>query len=196
MTDNWLTLKDVPTTAPVLEPITLADLKLDLGATGSALDTPLTNNILSARKSVEGYLRRQLMTATWTGYLDRFPSGDTIYVPLPPLQSITSIYYIDSDGDSQLWDAGSYAVDIASGPGRITLAYGESWPDTREQANAVTIVFVAGFGATAASVPEDITHALRLQVERDSMPVSEYREHTLNRSIQALLAPWRILRGG
>ena len=55
-------------------------------------------------------------------------------------------------------------VDTDSYPGRVTLAYGETWPSTRGIANSVTITMVAGYGSTAASVPAEAKQAIRLLV--------------------------------
>ena len=112
----------------------------------------------------DGWLGRALMTQTWDLFLDVFPAGSkSIQIPLPPLQSVTSVKYINPDGNLITLDASKYIVDIAATPGLIHAAYGESWPDTRCQSNAVTVRFVAGYG-TAAAVPEPVKAALKLLV--------------------------------
>jgi hypothetical protein len=42
-------------------------------------------------------------------------------------------------------------VDINEEPGRVYLAYGESWPSTQDIRNAVTIRFVAGYAITSVA---------------------------------------------
>lgn len=70
-----------------------------------------------------------------------------ICVPCVPLISVTSITYIDVDGVTQTLSSSLYSItDPAKGV--ITLNYGESWPTTRWQPNAVTVRFVAGMAAT------------------------------------------------
>lgn len=127
---------------------------------------------------VENYTRRCLITATWTLKLDQWnderyvrPSKYTawdgrhemaIFVPRPPLGSVTSIQYIDDDGNTQTLATSKYRVDTASTPGRITVAYNETLPSIREVTGAVTITHTAGYGATYESVPIAIRHAIAM----------------------------------
>lgn len=106
----------------------------------------------------DGYLGRALLTQTWDLKFDRFPgfSDEPIEVPLPPLQSVTSITYVDTAGATQTWASSEYDVDTHSEPGRILPGYNYRWPSTRDQINAVTLRFVAGYGADPADVPERI----------------------------------------
>ncbi len=152
-------------TAPVAEPISTAEAKSHARVDISADDTLIDDYIAAARRWAELYTRRQFVTATWDLTLDAFPLSDRcpIWVPLPPLQSVTSISYVDADGQTQTWDAAEYLVDSKSEPGRILPAYGETWPVTRDQANAVTVRFVAGYGL-AAAVPATLKTAVRLLV--------------------------------
>ena len=148
-------------TAPTIEPITVAELKQQCRIDNDDADDLLLSYIVAARGVVESRLRRQLITATWRLNLDRFPSW-CIDIPLPPLLSITSVQYLDSDGTTQTLASSEYTVDIRSEPGRLTPAYGKSWPTTRDQVNAVTILYTAGYGDTRASVPQGIRQAIRL----------------------------------
>lgn len=79
----------------------------------------------------------------------------------PPLLTITSIAYVDTNGDSQTFSSDDYSADLDSIPGRAVLNYGESWPSTRTQPQAVTVTFTAGYG-TAAAVPEEYKAAIKL----------------------------------
>lgn len=129
----------------------------------------------------DGILGRALVQQTWDLKLDRFPrnrdSGydvpyfvrNAIRVPLPPLQSVTSITYIDPAGDEQTLSDTLYTVDTSSEPGRITPAYGQCWPQTQEVMNAVTVRFVAGYDVDSptdygANVPGPIKSAIKLLV--------------------------------
>lgn len=90
-------------------------------------------------------------------------TGYEIYIPFPPLQTVDSIKYIDVDGIQQTLDPSQYIVDKISEPGRITPAYGASWPGTRNQINAVEVTFTCGYGA-AASVPQKIKQWIAVRV--------------------------------
>jgi uncharacterized phiE125 gp8 family phage protein len=77
---------------------------------------------------------------------------------------VTSIYYIDPDGNSTLWSSTNYVLVKNVEPARIVLAYNCTWPATRYQAQAVTIVYVSGYGASASAVPQRCIHALKLLI--------------------------------
>jgi uncharacterized phiE125 gp8 family phage protein len=153
-------------TAPTDEPLTLVEAKEHLRVDDAADDDLIANQRKAARVYVETVLGRQLMLATWNLYLDSFPSGDTpIYVPLPPLLSVVSITYVDTDGVSQTEASTVYTVDTDREPGRIYLAYDQSWSDTRSQRKAVTVQFTAGYSSGNAAaqqlaVPQTIKAAI------------------------------------
>lgn len=134
----------------------IADASLGVQAptTNTTGDPELNALIKAVRHAAEGYTRRALVTQTWDLKLDRFPCW-TINVPKPTLQSVTSITYVDTDGNTQTLAADQYLVDTSSEPARITPVFGGIWPVTRWQNNAVTVRFVAGYGL-AATVPDGI----------------------------------------
>lgn len=148
-------------TPPTAEPRTTAEAKAHLRVTGTDEDTYIDALVAGARQAVENYTGRALITQTWTYYLDAFPDW-TIEVPLPPLQSIASIKYTDTDGVLQTVDAADYIVDAVSARGRITPAFGKVWPTPRGIINAVQIELVAGYGNAASDVPMAIRQALDL----------------------------------
>lgn len=130
-----------------------ASLGAEAPSTNTTLDPLLTRFIKTARQMAEQELRRYLVTQTLDAYFEEFPKDGFL---LPPLSSVTSITYVDTDGVTQTLAASEYQVDSASKPARIRPAYNVVWPYTRTQMNAVIVRFVAGYGATAASVPECI----------------------------------------
>lgn len=140
----------------------IADVSLGAEApsTNGTLDPLLSNFIKTARQRAEGELRRYLITQTIDAYFDHFPR-DGFY--LPPLTSVTSITYTDTDGNVQVLAADQYQVDSASIPARIIPAYGVVWPYTRQQLNAVIIRFVAGYG-DASAVPACIKDWMLFQI--------------------------------
>lgn len=156
-------------TPPIHEPVDLVEMKEFLRVTGSAEDRLISRLIVEAREQFDGryaWFNRALITQTWKLSLDHFPlycerpevmwmRQFSIVVPLPPLQSVGSIQYVDGDGNLQTLDPSLYVVDTQSEPGEIAPAYGTIWPVTRWQPNAVTVVFTAGYGA-ATKVPEEI----------------------------------------
>ena len=111
----------------------------------------------------DGWLGRAIMTQTWQLHLDSFPCRQ-IKLPFPPLQSVSSISYVDTDGAPQTYSSSLYEVVTAAEPGLVQPIYGGSWPATRVQKNAVTITYVAGY-ADAASVPPQLQSYILAMVE-------------------------------
>ncbi len=173
------------TTPPTVEPVTLVEAKAHLRVDSSDEDSLITAWITAARQYIEDRTWRQLCTATYTLKLDTFPNYGScaksgwmfdgiIYVPRPPLQSVTSIAYTDTNNVTQTWSASNYLVDAVSEPGRISAAYNTYWPFIRGNAFANgSIVFVAGYGL-AVSVPTPLKQALLLLVSH----FNENREAT------------------
>lgn len=148
---TWQKLKTVLQTGPQEEPVSLAQAKRFLRVQHDLDDADITGLIEDARERAERVTGRQLVTATWAMYLDRLPCE--IRVPYPRLQAVSSIQYVDQDGDTQTLAASLYDVDTASEPGVISRAYGASWPVVKSSTpNVVTIAFTAGYGS-AGSVP-------------------------------------------
>lgn len=154
----------------------IADASLGAGAPSvNTTDDPvLVMLAASATRRAETVTRCALVTQTWDLTLDCFP-GWTLTVPKPPLRSVTSITYADSNGVLQTLDPSQYVVDIKSEPARITPAFGLVWPITRPEMNAVTVRFVCGFGA-ASDVPADVKHWMQmrlstLEINRESLSI-------------------------
>tara|TARA_R110000868_G_scaffold29889_25_gene111156 strand:+ start:3717 stop:4304 length:588 start_codon:yes stop_codon:yes gene_type:complete len=182
-------------TAPAAEPLSTAEAKAHLRVDVADDDDLIDRIIGAARRQAETFTGRALIGQTWDLDLDCFP-GWTIDVPKPPLQSVSQIEYLDADGVSQVLSSSLYRVDARRQPGRITPAYGEVWPVTRGTTNAVTVRFVAGYGAAGSDVPEDIRQAMLLIVG----DLYEHREETITgtivgripRSASALLHPYKV----
>lgn len=157
--------------------LNLADAALGAQApTSNTTGDPMMSALIAtARQQAEQELRRYLVTQTLDLYLDAFPAVDCQRVgyqyplsvadaiTLPPLQSVASITYTDTAGTAQTLAADQYQVDATSQPARITPAYGQSWPSTRDQSNAVKVRFVTGYGA-AAAVPACIKQWMLLRI--------------------------------
>lgn len=158
--------------APAVEPLTVQEVKdhLRIVDDGNVVEDALLEGLITAVRhhmdGWEGVLRRQLITATWDFSLPEFPPIKTyIELPLAPVQSITSVSYIDANGATQIWDNSKYQLsdDLTSHP-LLHLGYGESWPGTRDEPDSVTIRFVAGYGESGSDVPGPIRAAMLLLI--------------------------------
>ena len=175
------------TTAAAALPISLNEVKarLDIAGTDDSNDAEIMAQIRAATVEIERYLRRQLVDATWTMFMDKFPGrpldwwdgvrqiADTeltdltevIWVPKPPLDSVVHVKAHGSDGSETTVSSANYIVDTASEPGRIALKIGQSWPSTQLRSiNGVEVQFVAGYGPTGSDVPEPVRQAIMITV--------------------------------
>ncbi len=155
-------------TAPAAEPVSLEEAKLHLRVDSDADDDLVATLIEAARNNVEAHTSRALVNQTWDLKLDTFPPSHIFELPRPPLSSVTSITYVDIDGVEQTWASADYTVQANAGPysmpGTVALAYGASYPTHRSQPDAVTVRFVAGYGADGSSVPAAIRQAVLLLI--------------------------------
>lgn len=153
---------------PAVEPVSLTELKSHLRVDHNADDARLESLISMARQAVERDTGRSLITQTWVARLDQWPCH-AIDLMHPPVQSVTSITYIDGSGVTQTWSASEYSVDLYSQPGLIRPAYGCTWPTVRGDYRGITVTYVAGYGASGVSVPHELRQAvlLRCQMEYD-----------------------------
>jgi len=143
-------------TPPTSEPVTTEQAKLWLRLDSDAEIDTVAMLIAAARQTLDGadgYLGRCLDTQTWALTLDRFPCEREIRIPLPPLQEVVSVKYLDSTGAEQTFSSDSYRLDSDDWSGRILLDGGASWPSTLFERAAVTITFKAGY---ANGVPEGL----------------------------------------
>lgn len=152
------------TTAPAVEPVSVADAKEQSRIDISDDDSLIAEYLAAARKYAEDALTSSaFITQTWQLTMDAWPGGSTIYLPRAPLQSVTSVKYYDEDDNGSTFASSNYYVDTASKPGRLVLKSDASWPTTElREANGVLITFVAGYGDAAAAVPGPIKAGIRL----------------------------------
>jgi len=151
-------------TPPVLEPVTLAETKAHLRIEHTLEDILIGSLITAARNFVENFTRRALIEQSWKLTLDQFPCWE-IYIPKPPLISITKFEYLNSLGlTASLTETVDFIKDIESEPARLTPFYLGTWPIAYNQMNAVSITYKCGYGAAAATVPTAIKQSILLLV--------------------------------
>lgn len=160
------------TTDPVNEPLTAALVEEKMGF-GSGFDANIVANLITeATTQVEDDTRLSLITQEWTMTLDRFPCNmrEWIWIPRGPVQSIDSFTYVDSSGGSStLVENTDFRVSTEGTVTRLTPI--GDWPvdvaDSDDFADAITIVYTAGFGANASDIPAWVKGAMYLQVASD-----------------------------
>ena len=179
------------TIAPTEEPVTLEQAAEHLRLTTNTQDARLDDLIRAARDTVERITGRQLMTATWALRLDEFPSRE-IDLFYPPAQSVTSITYYDTAGDSQTLSTDVYELDAYTMPPRVVLKPNQWWESSEAgKYNAVTVTWVAGYTAMNL-VPPSIRHAILMAIEDMNEHSGRQSELRLqeNATFMALLQPY------
>ncbi len=144
---------------PSSEPLTVAEAKLFLRVSDSVDDDLIASLVTAARQHAEDYTRRALVAQTWAKSYDGFP--EYFVLPKAPLISVSSIKYLDENGDEQTLASDQYRLyQPTTDPAHITPEYGGSWPLTQIVRDSVTCEFIAGY-VDAEDVPADVKTAMK-----------------------------------
>jgi uncharacterized phiE125 gp8 family phage protein len=160
-------------------------------------DDLLTRLITAAREDCEDFQRRAYITRTYELWLDAWPDGDRIEIPMPILQAVNSVTYYDTNGDDyDLTEDDDFIVDTENEPGQVVLAYGKAWPSiTLRPVNGICIEFDAGYGAAAADVPAAVKQAMLLLIGHlyeNREAVTEKSTGVLPMAVESLLWKNRV----
>lgn len=128
-------------------------------------NTLIDRLITAARRRAENYLNRRFVTQTWDWMLDEAPTCDSFRLPWPPLQSITHIKYLPTDGSTLAsYSSTNYHVATPTNqPAYVKLNPGSAWPSVIDKLDSFQIRMVLGYGA-ASAVPDTIKQAVCLMV--------------------------------
>lgn len=181
--------------APVLKPVSVAEAKAHLRVTVSDEDTYIGTLIDAAIAHLDGWtgqLGQAICSQTWRDDHDDFSSS--MRLNLYPVQSVSSVKYIDTNGDEQTIDAANYSVLKIEGHYYVVFKSSYTFPALSvTEIPAVKIEYVAGY----TTPPAAICHAIKLMLGA----WYENREETVigvsvarlpdSVAINALLAPYR-----
>jgi len=146
------------TAAPAVRPLTASEFQRWARIDADLSDVGLTIALDAAIDEVERWIGARCITQTWT---DTWHDFLTTRLAWNPVQSITSVAYIDNAGDSQTLSTDVYELRTDIYGAYVGLKYGQQWPtDLRCPPTGVTVVYVAGFGDTGADVPGAIRNAI------------------------------------
>lgn len=151
-----VTVKTAPASLPVTtaEAKTLCDITFD---TDDALIDGLIKTAVSKFDGPTG-IGIALITQTWELSLDSFPTGDLELLGWP-VKSVSSVSYIDANGDTQTMPEADYRLDAKGDKARLSPAHGKSWPSSRGENGAVSIEYVVG--EAASNINPVLTLALK-----------------------------------
>lgn len=156
-------LKPVRTAAPSVKPVVLAEIKRQVRVLHDDDDSDLDAYLDAAIEHLDGYagiLGRALINQSWRQDFGTFAC--VMRLPLEPVSSVTSVTYYDGDNAQQTLATSVYTVLTDDRGPYIALKYGQSWPSTYSRRDAVSVTFVAGYGAAATDVPARIKQAIKL----------------------------------
>ncbi|HYE49584.1 MAG TPA: head-tail connector protein [Azospirillaceae bacterium] len=139
------------------EPITTAEAKAHLRVDGAAEDSLIAGLVAAARAHAEAYCGARLATQTVAMKCDGF--ADLGRLPEAPVQSVASVTYVDTSGDTQTLATSVYELRSDGLEAALVLKYGQAWPATR-MGSRITVTAVVGY----ATLPKDIRHALLLLI--------------------------------
>lgn len=168
------------TTAPASEPVTLTELKASLRITSTAEDTLLTQYITDARLLVERLTGRKLINQTITAYYTgmgeqissewwsgtRVMSEKMIYgnprleLEFAPVQSVTTVHAVETDNSETLIASTEYYLDNYDDDMRSLIRPVTFMNAGSRRENNMKVVYVAGYGSSASSVPSALRRAV------------------------------------
>lgn len=162
-------------TAPTDELVTLAEARKHLrfyDADDTSEDTYITSLIAAVVDNLDGpdgLVGRCLLEQQLRLTLDQFPCLDgygyarRVKIPLPPLVSVDSVKYTDSNGDEQTYaDFRTFGVGAKFG-GYIMPPLNSDWPVTAVDPGAVRITFTAGYNESVP-LPASVKQAALLLI--------------------------------
>jgi len=158
-------------TAPAVEPVTLAEAKAHLRVDTSDDDAYIGTLITAAREWCEQYLDRTLVHTQWVMRFDKFPDSgiEPVELPRPPMvasgtATAVTVTFTQEAGPTSTYSTAEYRVDRNATPGAILPIYGSTWTPHRQDDNAISVTWWAGYGASGTSVPAAIRHAILMLV--------------------------------
>lgn len=185
----------VRTVAPAALFSDLVLIKKHLRLDNTASDVILAHYAAVAEQYLDGRagrLQRALLTQAWRLTLEDWPAYECQELPLPPLQSISSITYYDTSNVLQTLAADQYVVVTGDFVGRVERAPLGIWPSVYGRRDAVQITFVAGYGAALANLPTPITQGALLAIGNMFANRGDDAGMAFSPTALALLDPYRV----
>lgn len=171
-------------------PLDLDEVKRHLRVDHNEDDERIIKLMAAACEVAENYTNTVLIESVYELKLPAFMAE--IILPVFPVLSIDSIDYIDSSGNSQP-QATWYLKNNRFCP-VLVPAYNESWPNTQQGYESVTITLTAGY----STLPEQVEHAILMIIgtlfETDQDIVIGTIVSSVPMSSQTLLDAFKVIR--
>jgi uncharacterized phiE125 gp8 family phage protein len=190
---NWIII-----TEPESYPVTVEEIKEFARIDGNDEDSILESFLIGVVNDTEAYLKKALITRQYKMIMDAWNDKE-IELPMPPLISVQSIKTIDEDGNETVYDSDNYYVVTESIPGKIIIKKNSQKPlNSERESGGYEIIFTAGYGNDASSVPKQIRIAIMQWVtmiyENRSMTDSETLKNEPPPEVKKILKTYRIAR--
>lgn len=181
--------------------VSLADAKLYIGVPDDTEDALLGTLIGAASNYLDGpagILHRSIREWTYEIELDCFPrSGESIEIPLSPLQSVVAFTYRDTAEAEQTVPTANYEHRILNGLSYLSPK-GEGWPESH--ADHRIVLRYKGYngsesgGVVTVDVPQEVQVACKMICHnmydhRDTLVRGQY---VPNRTLSQILASHRL----
>lgn len=183
------------TVSPVIEPVTIAELKTYLRLEHEGENDLLSSLIRAAREEIEVSCGIALIRQNWRLTLDDMPRSGRVPLRRHPVSEITSITLFGPDGEASALNPTAYKLERSRRPEIVQFI---SIPSMIAMTNGMEIDFTAGFGESAVDVPDLLKRAIillaahwfefRAQFSADQQPASYPAGY------ERLIAPWRLRR--
>lgn len=139
------------------EPVSLEEAKRRLHVTFDDDDEDIKLMISSMRDHAEKYCNTRFASQTVEMRCDGF--CDFARLPEAPVASVTSIVYVDTDGNDQTLADTVYELRNDNLEVAIVTKYGQRWPATRS-GSRIVVTAVVGYPAA----PDAVRHAILLNI--------------------------------
>lgn len=138
---------------PVVEPLTLADIKIYLRIDGSSENSILTTFLSAAREAAEAYMKNSIIKQKWKLiFYGSMPNK--IQLPRGPVSEIVSVKLFDEEENSTTISATEYYLN-----GKYSMCLNASYSSHR-----IEVEYYSGFSEDSADVPEIIKQGLLCQI--------------------------------
>lgn len=186
------------TSGPPVEPIALAEAKAHCRVDGDAEDTLIASLILAARMHIERSLNVALIEQGWSLYLDNWPDGPWVKLPLAPVIGLTAVRLYSPGDTFATLDPGLFLLDGAGQHPRLARREAQAWPLPGRGVNGIEIAFTAGYGAAADDVPMPVRLAIKMLVahwyEARELVTPADAASAVPMGVSSLISPYRKVR--
>lgn len=179
-------MKRILLEGPASEPVLLAEAKAHLRLEVADEDDFVAALIAAARIAVEAETRRALIAQRWRVLAETWPAAG-ILLPVTPVLTLDVVRGIDAAGVATALPLAGFALEPADNRVRAKAAVAP--------ASSYEIDFTAGYGVSAADVPQPLRQAIRMLVthwfeHRSAVTLGDIAVATPS-GYRALVAPYR-----